>query len=211
MGREDPAVGQTDEPGARFQHTLQQSQPQPPARGMAVDPSLSTPPSQDPQGASGAQQRGVTGGGPAGQAQPQRAPAAGPANVRLQQAGLHFERRFTKRGVHPFDEVGALFAHAPLRALLVQLARRCRKYGASLVVATQNAEDLLSREDGRVVATNCSTVLLGGQRPAETERMEAAFGLTAEQRRFVETAGRGEFLVLAGARRVEMRVSLPDP
>jgi hypothetical protein len=47
------------------------------------------------------------------------------------------------------DEVGALCVHPPLRDLLVQLARRCRKYGASLVVATQNVEDLLRSEEGR--------------------------------------------------------------
>jgi Helicase HerA, central domain len=108
-----------------------------------------------------------------------------------------------------FDEVGALCVHPPLRALLVQLARRCRKYGASLVVATQNAQDLLGTDEGSVVATNCAIVLLGGHRPVETARMEHAFGLTQAQRRFLETATRGEFLLLAGDRRVEMRVEVP--
>lgn len=108
-----------------------------------------------------------------------------------------------------FDEVGALCVHPPLRALLVQLARRCRKYGASLVVATQNAQDLLSTDEGSVVATNCAIVLLGGHRPVETARMEHAFGLTGRQRRFLETAARGEFLLLAGDRRVEMRIEVP--
>ncbi len=109
-----------------------------------------------------------------------------------------------------FDEVGSLCAHAPLRVLLVQLARRCRKYGASLVVATQNARDLLGSDQGAVVATNCAIVLLGGHRPSETAQMEAAFGLTAQQRRHLETAGRGEFLLLAGDRRVELRVEVPE-
>ena len=108
-----------------------------------------------------------------------------------------------------FDEVGALCAHPPLRALLVQLARRCRKYGASLVVATQNAQDLLDTAEGSVVATNCAIVLLGGHRPAETARMEQAFGLTGAQRRFLEAAARGEFLLLAGDRRLEIRVDVP--
>ena len=71
------------------------------------------------------------------------------------------------------DEVGALCMHPPLRELLVQLARRCRKYGASLVVATQNVEDLLRSEEGTVVATNCATVLLGGHRAAEARRWSA--------------------------------------
>jgi Helicase HerA, central domain len=108
------------------------------------------------------------------------------------------------------DEVGALCAHPPLRELLVQLARRCRKYGASLVVATQNVEDLLRSEEGSVVATNCATVLLGGHRAAEATQMERAFGLTDGQRRFVEHAGRGEFLLLAGRRRCEIRVDVPE-
>jgi hypothetical protein len=107
-----------------------------------------------------------------------------------------------------FDEVGLLCAYPPLRTLLVQLARRCRKYGASLVVATQNAGDLLATPEGTVVATNPAIVLLGGHRGAETARMEAAFALTIAQRRFLEGAGRGEFLLLAGARRLPMRVEV---
>ena len=109
-----------------------------------------------------------------------------------------------------FDEVGALCAHAPIRNLLLQLARRCRKHGASLVVATQNAQDLLATEEGRVVATNCASVLLGGHTAAETALMERSFGLTRDQRRFIDTAARGEFLLLAGDRRTEMRVEVPD-
>jgi hypothetical protein len=93
--------------------------------------------------------------------------------------------------------------------LLVQLARRCRKYGASLVVATQNVQDLLGTDEGSVVATNCATVLLGGHRAAETARMERAFGLTQPQRHFLESASRGQFLVLAGDRRLQTRVEAP--
>jgi hypothetical protein len=107
-----------------------------------------------------------------------------------------------------FDEVGLLCAHPPLRTLLVQLARRCRKYRASLVVATQNAGDLLATPEGTVVATNPAIVLLGGHRGAETARMEEAFALTTAQRRFLEGAGRGDFLLLAGARRLPIHVDV---
>ena len=119
-------------------------------------------------------------------------------------------RRDRRRRHIVFDEVGALCVHRPLRDLLVQLARRCRKYGASLVVATQNAQDLLGTDEGSVIATNCAVVLLGGHRAAETARMERAFGLTDAQRGFLETASRGEFLLLAGDRRVAMRIEVPD-
>jgi hypothetical protein len=119
-------------------------------------------------------------------------------------------RRERRRRHIVLDEVGALCVHPPLRELLVQLARRCRKYGASLVVATQNVEDLLRSEEGCVVATNCATVLLGGHRAAEAAQMERAFGLTQGQRRFVEHAPRGEFLLIAGRRRCEIRVDVPE-
>lgn len=109
-----------------------------------------------------------------------------------------------------FDEVGTICVHPPLRALLVQLARRCRKYSASLVVATQNAQDLLGTDDGSVVLTNCAIALLGGHRSSEAARMESAFGLTDVQRRFLETAPRGEFLLLAGERRLTMRIEVPE-
>lgn len=119
-------------------------------------------------------------------------------------------RRDRRRRHIVFDEVGALCVHRPLRDLLVQLARRCRKYSASLVVASQNAQDLLGTDEGSVIATNCAVVLLGGHRAAETARMEGAFGLTEAQRRFLETASRGEFLLLAGDRRVAMRIEVPE-
>ena len=119
-------------------------------------------------------------------------------------------RRDRRRRHIVFDEVGALCVHRPLRDLLVQLARRCRKYSASLVVATQNAQDLLGTDEGSVIATNCAVVLLGGHRAAETARMEHAFGLTETQRSFLETASRGEFLLLAGDRRVAMRIEVPE-
>jgi type IV secretory pathway VirB4 component len=119
-------------------------------------------------------------------------------------------RRERRRRHIVLDEVGALCVHPPLRDLLVQLARRCRKHGASLVVATQNVEDLLRSDEGSVVATNCATVLLGGHRAAEAAQMERAFGLTEGQRRFVEHAPRGEFLLLAGRRRCEIRIDVPE-
>jgi hypothetical protein len=134
-----------------------------------------------------------------------------PAATLLLASWLWARVRGSRRRRHiVLDEVGALCTHPPLRDLLVQLARRCRKHGASLVVATQNVEDLLRTDEGSVVATNCAVVLLGGHRAAEAAQMERAFGLTAAQRRFLEHAGRGEFLLLAGRRRLEVRIDLPD-
>ncbi len=118
-------------------------------------------------------------------------------------------RRVPRRRHIVLDEVGMLSAHPALRDLLAQLARRSRKYGSSLVVATQNVGDLLRTEEGTVVASNCAVVLCGGHRAVEVAAMERAFGLTAEQRRRLESAPRGEFLLVAGSRRGMVRVDLP--
>jgi hypothetical protein len=118
-------------------------------------------------------------------------------------------RRERRRRHLVFDEVGLLCAHPPLRSLLVQLARRCRKYGVSLVVATQNAGDLLASEEGTVIATNPAIVLLGGHRGVETLRMQRAYSLTDGQRQFLERAGRGDFLLIAGQRRLTFHVEAP--
>ena len=119
-------------------------------------------------------------------------------------------RRAPRRRHIILDEVGMLTAHPALRRLLAQLARRCRKYGSSLVVATQNVQDLLASDEGTVVASNCALVLCGGHRAIEVAAMERAFGLTEDQRRRLERAPRGEFLLLAGSRRGVIQVDLPD-
>jgi hypothetical protein len=78
------------------------------------------------------------------------------------------------------------------------------------VVATQNVQDLLRTDEGTVVATNCSVVLCGGHRAVEVAAMDRAFGLTEDQRRRLERAPRGEFLLAAGARRGMIEVDLPE-
>ncbi|MGD0833049.1 MAG: DUF87 domain-containing protein [Candidatus Dormibacteria bacterium] len=118
-------------------------------------------------------------------------------------------RRVPRRRHIILDEAGMLTSHPALRRLLSQLARRCRKYGSSLVVATQNVQDLLRSEEGTVVASNCAVVLCGGHRAVEVAAMERAFGLTETQHRRLERAPRGEFLLIAGERRGMIQVDVP--
>jgi hypothetical protein len=121
----------------------------------------------------------------------------------------HRVRHDRRRRHIVLDEAGMLAAHPALRGLLGQLARRCRKYGSSLVVATQNVNDLLKSDDGQVVAGNCAVVFCGGHRAHEAQLMQRTFGLTDDQGRAIETAGRGDFLLLAGHRRAAITVNLP--
>ena len=108
-------------------------------------------------------------------------------------------RREPRRRHIILDEVGMLIAHPALRQLLGQLARRCRKHGSSLVVATQNVQDLLRSDEGTVVASNCSVVLCGGHRAVEVAAMERAFGLTEDQRRQSRAGSAGRVPARGGA------------
>ena len=107
------------------------------------------------------------------------------------------------------DELGLLFEDPTIRRFVVSLARRIRKYDGSLVFATQNPGDLLSSDQGAVVATNPALVFFGAQRPGEAAKLEAAFHLSPQQRGFLESGHRGDFLLAAGADRLMLRAKAP--
>src|ERR1700674_1114318 len=118
-------------------------------------------------------------------------------------------KRKDRRRMLVVAELGLLFEDATIRRFVVSLARRIRKYDGSLVFATQNPGDLLSSEQGAVVATNPAIQFFGAQRPGEAARLQDAFGLSRTQRTFLETGRRGDFLLAAGADRLSLTVQAP--
>src|SRR2546425_10907500 len=107
-------------------------------------------------------------------------------------------KRRDRRRMLLIDELGLLFEDPTIRRFVVGLARRIRKYDGSLVFATQNPGDLLSSDQGSVVATNPAVVFFGPQRPGEAAKLQESFRLSTQQRSFLESAARGEFLLAAG-------------
>jgi hypothetical protein len=118
-------------------------------------------------------------------------------------------KRKDHRRMLVIDELGLLFEDPTIRRFVVSLARRIRKYDGSLVFATQNPGDLLSSEQGRVVATNPALAFFGGQRPSEAARLQDTFHLSPRQREFLEAGHRGDFLLAAGAERVAVQIQAP--
>ena len=118
-------------------------------------------------------------------------------------------KRKDRRRMLVIDELGLLFEDATIRRFVVSLARRIRKYDGSLVFATQNPGDLLTSDQGAVVATNPALVFLGAQRPGEAAKLQDAFRLSPRQRSLLEVAHRGDFLLAAGADRLGVRVMAP--
>jgi hypothetical protein len=118
-------------------------------------------------------------------------------------------KRRDRRRMLVVDELGMLFEDATIRRFVVGLARRIRKYDGSLVFATQNPGDLLSSDQGTVVATNPAVVFFGAQRPGEAAKLQETFHLSARQRTFLESARRGDFLIAAGPDRIAVQVQAP--
>src|SRR5207237_3476202 len=118
-------------------------------------------------------------------------------------------KRRDRRRMLVIDELGLLFEDPTIRRFVVSLARRIRKYDGSLVFATQNPGDLLSSEQGAVVATNPALVFLGVQRPGEAAKLQRTFRLSPQQRTFLEGGHRGDFLLAAGADRLALHVAAP--
>ena len=118
-------------------------------------------------------------------------------------------KRRDRRRMLVIDELGLLFEDPTIRRFVVSLARRIRKYDGSLVFATQNPGDLLSSDQGTVVATNPAVVFFGAQRPGEAAKLQEAFHLSARQRSFLEAAHRGDFLLAAGPERLAVQVQAP--
>src|SRR2546430_1431269 len=106
-------------------------------------------------------------------------------------------------------ELGLLFEDATMRRFVVSLARRIRKYDGALVFATQNPGDLLSSDQGSVVATNPAVLFLGAQRPGEAAKLQEVFHLSPQQRGALEVAQRGDFLLAAGTDRLAVHIQAP--
>jgi hypothetical protein len=107
------------------------------------------------------------------------------------------------------DEAGLLLEHEPIRRFLIRLARRIRKYGGSLILVSQNPGDFFETKDGAVLATNPSILLLGSLKSSEAAKLQRAFNLTEPQVNYLETAQRGDFLLVAGPNRVPVHVMAP--
>jgi Helicase HerA, central domain len=118
-------------------------------------------------------------------------------------------KRRERRRMLVVDELGLLFEDPTIRRFVVSLARRIRKYEGSLVFATQNPGDLLGSDQGSVVATNPAVLFFGVQRPGEAAKLQRTFDLSPQQRAYLETARRGDFLLAAGAERMAVEIQAP--
>ncbi|MGB9879914.1 MAG: VirB4 family type IV secretion system protein [Anaerolineae bacterium] len=106
------------------------------------------------------------------------------------------DRKSRKRVV--VDEAWTMMKYEQTADFLETMARRARKYGTSLCVATQNFTEFASSNQGIAVITNMDSLILMQQNPKELDRICEVFQLSEGQRAFLRQAQVGQALLRAG-------------
>ncbi len=104
------------------------------------------------------------------------------------------------------DEAWSLMQYPEGGAFLAGMARRSRKYYLGLVTITQDVADFLGVEHGRTVLANAALKLLMKQDATIIDSVVQAFRLSAEERQFLLTAGKGEGLFFARGSHVALKI-----
>ncbi len=104
------------------------------------------------------------------------------------------------------DEAWSLMQHTEGGRFLAGLARRARKHYLGLVTITQDVEDFLSSEWGRVVLANSSIQLLMKQDSTTIDAVSDAFHLSTGERHYLLGCHKGDGLLFARGGHVQLRV-----
>lgn len=104
------------------------------------------------------------------------------------------------------DEAWMFVKYPESAAYLEQIARRGRKYKASLVIATQNIEEFISREEGRAIINACSTMFLLLQNPSVSRDIVKEFNLSEGCANLLETFSPGEAIMLLNGNASAIRI-----
>lgn len=72
---------------------------------------------------------------------------------------MKINNKFAKKAIH-IDEAWTLIKYKETADFMEILARKARKRGVSLIIATQSPDELVSSSQGRAILNNCDTTLL---------------------------------------------------
>lgn len=115
-------------------------------------------------------------------------------------------RKHRKKRVLIIDEAWYLVKHKDSASYLYSFAKRARKYLLGLTTITQDVEDFLNAEEGRVILTNSSLQILLKQSPAAMEKVAETFNLTNGEKHLLVSGGIGEGLFFAGQSHVSIKI-----
>lgn len=104
------------------------------------------------------------------------------------------------------DEGWMLLQHEESARFIAGLTRRARKYYLGMTIITQQAQDFLSQEYGRAIASQSSLRILMKQDTTTIEKVASEFNLSEYEQHFLLTCERGEALIIADLNHVALKV-----
>ena len=117
--------------------------------------------------------------------------------------------KFNKKAIH-IDEAWTLIKHKETADFMEVLARKARKRGVSLVIATQSPDELLSSPQGRAILNNCDTALLMKQSPMSVDKVISHFKLAEGTRDYLLNCSPGEALLNKGGTVSAIKIEMLD-
>ncbi len=104
------------------------------------------------------------------------------------------------------DEAWTVLSAGEEAEYVFRLVKTCRKFNLSLVMITQDVEDVLTSRAGRAVMTNTATKLLMQQDPTVMDQISERFHLNEAEEHLLRTAGKGSALLTAENLRVPIYI-----
>ena len=95
------------------------------------------------------------------------------------------------------DEGWMLMEHTDSAKFLSGLIRRARKHYLGVTIITQQANDFLSSDFGKVIASQSSLRILLRQDTTSIAKVKSEFKLSEYEKDYLLTAGKGEALIIA--------------
>lgn len=104
------------------------------------------------------------------------------------------------------DEGWMLLQQEESARFISGLVRRARKYYLGVTIISQQANDFLSHEYGRAIASQSSLRILMKQDTTTIKRVAEEFNLSEYEQHFLLTCDRGEALIIADQNHVALKV-----
>jgi type IV secretory pathway VirB4 component len=104
------------------------------------------------------------------------------------------------------DEGWLLLAQEESARFIAGLVRRARKYYLGVTIITQQANDFLSQEYGRAIASQSALRILMKQDTTTIKKVASEFNLSEYEQKFLLTCDRGEALIIADQNHVALKV-----
>jgi type IV secretory pathway VirB4 component len=104
------------------------------------------------------------------------------------------------------DEGWLLLEHKESARFVASLVRRARKYYLGVTIISQQANDFLSQEYGRAIASQSSLRILMRQDTTTIKKVAEEFKLSEYEQHFLLTCDRGEALIIADQNHVAIKV-----